>query len=192
MVMKISTFWAITACSLLKFNPCLGQKCRLHVQERRISQVRNEHEAGYYILRYVPPRLRFTFNKLYGVISQKTKSPKCLEDEKITPQMTNCKWRFVYCVRICLCFPHVIPHYLRMRAKYLVQCRHYNTKLELCCSGEVNWNMFNAKLEGLTAVTIKITIFWDETQYSLVDRYWRFGRTFSLIFFVEECSLLWR
>jgi hypothetical protein len=32
------------------------------------------------------------------------------------------------------------------------------------------------------AVTIKITTFWDVTQYSLVDRYRHFGRTFSLLF----------
>jgi hypothetical protein len=38
-VVKVSVFWDIIKCSLLKVNRRLGQICRLHLQGRRISQV---------------------------------------------------------------------------------------------------------------------------------------------------------
>jgi hypothetical protein len=45
-VMKSFIFWDITACSLLKANlRCLGTY-RFHLQGRRISQARNQREAG--------------------------------------------------------------------------------------------------------------------------------------------------
>jgi hypothetical protein len=44
-VMKSSIFWDITLCSPLKVNQRLGGTCHLHVQDRRISQERNQHEA---------------------------------------------------------------------------------------------------------------------------------------------------
>jgi hypothetical protein len=36
-VMKSFVVWDITPCSALKFNPCFGKECRLHLQGRRIS-----------------------------------------------------------------------------------------------------------------------------------------------------------
>jgi hypothetical protein len=41
--LKISTFWDITPCSLLKVKWCFGGTCCLHLQGRRISQARNQH-----------------------------------------------------------------------------------------------------------------------------------------------------
>jgi hypothetical protein len=45
-VMKCSIFWDITTCSPLKINRRFGGICRLHIQGRRISQARNQREAG--------------------------------------------------------------------------------------------------------------------------------------------------
>jgi hypothetical protein len=44
-VIKSSVFWDITSCNPLKFGQRFGGICRLHLQDRRISQVRNQHEA---------------------------------------------------------------------------------------------------------------------------------------------------
>jgi hypothetical protein len=46
MIMKSPNFWDITFCSPLKVNRRFGGTCRLHLQSRRISQARIEHEAG--------------------------------------------------------------------------------------------------------------------------------------------------
>jgi hypothetical protein len=46
MVMKSSVFWDITPCSPLKINRLLGGTRSLHLQSWRISQVRNQREAG--------------------------------------------------------------------------------------------------------------------------------------------------
>jgi hypothetical protein len=40
--MKISIFWDITPCSPLKVNRRFGRTYRLHLQDRSISQVRNQ------------------------------------------------------------------------------------------------------------------------------------------------------
>jgi hypothetical protein len=45
-VIKNYIFWDITPCSLLKVNRCFGGTCRLHLQRRKISQPRNQHEAS--------------------------------------------------------------------------------------------------------------------------------------------------
>jgi hypothetical protein len=45
-VMKTPLFWNITPYSLLKVNRHFGQTCHLHLQGQRISQERNQHEAG--------------------------------------------------------------------------------------------------------------------------------------------------
>jgi hypothetical protein len=45
-VIKSSVFWDITLCSPLKFNRRFGGTCRLHFHSRRISQARNQREAG--------------------------------------------------------------------------------------------------------------------------------------------------
>jgi hypothetical protein len=45
-VMKISIFWDITPCSPLKVNRRFGETYRLHLQGRRVSQKRNQSEAG--------------------------------------------------------------------------------------------------------------------------------------------------
>jgi hypothetical protein len=45
-VMKISIFWDVMSCSPLKVNRRFGGTCRLHLQGWRISQARNQHEAG--------------------------------------------------------------------------------------------------------------------------------------------------
>jgi hypothetical protein len=42
---KSSVVWDIILCSLLKVNQRFGGTCHLHLQGRRGSQVRNEHEA---------------------------------------------------------------------------------------------------------------------------------------------------
>jgi hypothetical protein len=44
--MKTSVFWDITPCNPLKVGRRFGGTCRLHHQGRRISQARNQHEAG--------------------------------------------------------------------------------------------------------------------------------------------------
>jgi hypothetical protein len=41
-----------------------------------------------------------------------------------------------------------------------------------------------AKFEYLSP--IKSTMFWNVTQYNLVEVHWRFGRTYASIFRVEE------
>jgi hypothetical protein len=53
-------FWD-TSCSPLKVNRRFGGTCRLHLQVRRMSQIRNYREA----------RIKRNFNRLHGVISQK-------------------------------------------------------------------------------------------------------------------------
>jgi hypothetical protein len=44
-VMKCSIFWDITPCCTLKVNRHFGRTCRLHLQCRRISQLRSKYEA---------------------------------------------------------------------------------------------------------------------------------------------------
>jgi hypothetical protein len=44
--MKSSIFWDITPYSPMKVNWRFGGICRLHLQGRRISRARNQHEAG--------------------------------------------------------------------------------------------------------------------------------------------------
>jgi hypothetical protein len=63
----------LTTCSLLTINRRFGGTCRLHFQRRSKIQVRNQHEAGSKQI-HVHPERRLTFNKLRGVISQKTGS----------------------------------------------------------------------------------------------------------------------
>jgi hypothetical protein len=62
-VMKSSTFRDITPCSLLKVNGHFGGTFCLHRQGRRISQERNQHEAG--------SKQSLIFNGLHGIMSQK-------------------------------------------------------------------------------------------------------------------------
>jgi hypothetical protein len=45
-VMKISIFWDIMSYSPVKLNLCFGGTCLLHLQGRRISLARIQHEAG--------------------------------------------------------------------------------------------------------------------------------------------------
>jgi hypothetical protein len=45
-VMKSSTFWDITPCSPLKVNWRFWGTCCFHLQGRRVSQARNQHEAS--------------------------------------------------------------------------------------------------------------------------------------------------
>jgi hypothetical protein len=45
-VKKGSISWNITPCSLFKVNGSFGGICHLHLQGRRISQARNQREAG--------------------------------------------------------------------------------------------------------------------------------------------------
>jgi hypothetical protein len=44
-VMKSSTFWDITLCSSLKVDRRFGETCDLHLQYRRISHARNQHQV---------------------------------------------------------------------------------------------------------------------------------------------------
>jgi hypothetical protein len=72
---KRSVFCDITPCSSLKVNRRFRITCRLHFQDRRISQARNHLEASskqsWRWRRYVPLKRQLTFNGLHGVISQK-------------------------------------------------------------------------------------------------------------------------
>jgi hypothetical protein len=52
-VMKISIFWDTTPSSPLKDNRCFGGTCRLHLQDRRISQLFFDPEDGDMFLRNV-------------------------------------------------------------------------------------------------------------------------------------------
>jgi hypothetical protein len=44
--MKASILRDITPCNLVKVDQRLGGICRLHLQDRRVSQAGNNHEAG--------------------------------------------------------------------------------------------------------------------------------------------------
>jgi hypothetical protein len=66
---KVSIFWNLAPCSPLKVNRRF-RGTYLHPQGRRISQVRNQHEAGG---KHVFPKRVLTFSSLYGIICQKTK-----------------------------------------------------------------------------------------------------------------------
>jgi hypothetical protein len=43
---KSSIFWDITPCNPLKVSRHFGGTCRLHLQSRRLTQARNQHDAG--------------------------------------------------------------------------------------------------------------------------------------------------
>jgi hypothetical protein len=58
MVMKNSIFWETAPCSLLKFNQRFGGECRLHLQDRRIRQAKNQFEADTKHRKLVPWRWR--------------------------------------------------------------------------------------------------------------------------------------
>jgi hypothetical protein len=45
-VRKISIFWDVTPYIPANVKRCFRGKCRLHIQGRRISYARNQHEAG--------------------------------------------------------------------------------------------------------------------------------------------------
>jgi hypothetical protein len=45
-ILKNSVLWDIAPCNLLKVERLFGGICRLHLQGRRVSQIRNQHEAG--------------------------------------------------------------------------------------------------------------------------------------------------
>jgi hypothetical protein len=44
--MMSSILWDITSCSLLKVNRYFGGTYRLRLQDRKINQIRNQHEVG--------------------------------------------------------------------------------------------------------------------------------------------------
>jgi hypothetical protein len=46
MIMKSSVFWDMTPCSPLKVNQCFGGISQFRLHCRRISQARQQHEAG--------------------------------------------------------------------------------------------------------------------------------------------------
>jgi hypothetical protein len=66
-VMKSSVLWDIKLCSPLKVYQRFKGTCHLSLQGRRISQARNQHEAG-----SKQGEALLTFNGLHSVISQKT------------------------------------------------------------------------------------------------------------------------
>jgi hypothetical protein len=75
MVIKISIFWDIMLCSMLKVKWCFRRKCSLHLQDQQASEAKNQHEADSkqsLISRLVPTKCWVTFNRLYTVTSQKT------------------------------------------------------------------------------------------------------------------------
>jgi hypothetical protein len=82
--MNNSIFWDMTLCSPLKVNRRFGGAFRLNLQCLRISQARNQREAGskhslallrpWRWERHVPLKRRLFFNGLHGVISQRQNS----------------------------------------------------------------------------------------------------------------------
>jgi hypothetical protein len=81
---KISVLWDITTCNQLNVNRRFGEKHRLRLQDRRISQVRNQKAGSKqipFLARlilqswrwswYVPPKRRLNLNGPHGVISLK-------------------------------------------------------------------------------------------------------------------------
>jgi hypothetical protein len=78
LMLKSSIFWDITQCSLLKVNWRFGEKFRLHLQRRKISETRDQPPALTHVswlvhsstLKMVECRLNF--NGPHGVTSQKT------------------------------------------------------------------------------------------------------------------------
>jgi hypothetical protein len=67
-MLKSTIFWDITPCSQLRvIRRFRGTYC-LHLQGRKISRARNQHESR---RRYVPPKCWLTLNGLLGLISQK-------------------------------------------------------------------------------------------------------------------------
>jgi hypothetical protein len=65
-------FWGITPRSPLNVNRRFGGTCRLHLQGRRISQARNQCEAGGKQMEATcSSETSVGFNGLHGVISQK-------------------------------------------------------------------------------------------------------------------------
>jgi hypothetical protein len=77
-IMKRSLCWNITPFHLLRFKWRYGEKCRLHLQGRRMSQAKNQHEAGSKICLYFLPdsccilaRLNLIFWKCWWYISPK-------------------------------------------------------------------------------------------------------------------------
>jgi uncharacterized protein YjiK len=65
-VMKSTIFWDIKPCSPLKVNRFFGGKYRLHLQGRRISEARYQHEAGSATCSVLVSSL--TFNGLHEVM----------------------------------------------------------------------------------------------------------------------------
>jgi hypothetical protein len=65
--LKSSVFWDITLCSAVKVNRHFVGTYHLHHQGLRVSQARNQHEAG-----NTGSKRLFTFTGLHSVISQKT------------------------------------------------------------------------------------------------------------------------
>jgi hypothetical protein len=93
-VMKSTIFWDITSCSPLSVKRCFGRSYRLHLQGRKNTRARNQHESRWKgaastlvscslifstlkMERNVPPKRRLTLNRLHGVISQKMVLFKC-------------------------------------------------------------------------------------------------------------------
>jgi hypothetical protein len=72
--LKSSVFWTVTTRSVQNVNWRLGQMCRLHFQGWRVSQARHQHKADSKEKwrQYVPPKCQMTFNRLHGIIYQKT------------------------------------------------------------------------------------------------------------------------
>jgi hypothetical protein len=62
-VMKSSVFCDITPCSPLKVNQSFGGTCRLHLQDRRISQAKNQHETGSKQSNWLAKNLDFIGNR---------------------------------------------------------------------------------------------------------------------------------
>jgi hypothetical protein len=101
-------WWGISTCSSLKVNRCFGGTCRLHLQGRRISQVRNQHEAGSnkssascWLLallifrpwrwrRHAPPKCRLSFNGLHSFMFQKIGLHTLLYNSPVRAQAVGC------------------------------------------------------------------------------------------------------
>jgi hypothetical protein len=65
-VMRSPVFWDVTSCSPVKVNRHYGGTCRLYLQCQRVSQAKDQHEAGRLCLLPIGVLLRLLFDPVDG------------------------------------------------------------------------------------------------------------------------------
>jgi hypothetical protein len=87
--MKNTIFWDITPCSMLKVNWCFREAVTCHpLSHRYFAWLIRPRRCR----RYAPPKLRLTFNRLCGIISQ---------------QIVLCNFKTVSKAQSCVALPAV-------------------------------------------------------------------------------------